>query len=61
MDPGFTTHSAKTRRSIERSSASVASLHGPFSAASITNIAELDLSAYRMRFSVHTSVNCCFG
>jgi hypothetical protein len=43
MGPGFTTHSAKTRHSIERSSASVASLHDPFSVAFITNIAEFDL------------------
>src|SRR5262249_14428780 len=43
----------KTRHSIDRSSTSVASLHGLFSAAFITNIAEFE-SAYRMRFSVHT-------
>jgi len=43
MGPGSTTHLAKTRHSIDRSSASVASLHDPFSAISITDIAELDL------------------
>jgi hypothetical protein len=53
MGPGFTTHSAKTRHSIDRSSPLVASLHDPFLAAFITNIAEFE-SAYRMRFSVHT-------
>jgi hypothetical protein len=42
MASRFTTHSAKARHSIERSSALVASLHGPFSEASITDIAELD-------------------
>ena len=43
MAPGFTTHSAKTLRSIERSSASVALPRGPFSAAFTTNIAGFDL------------------
>ena len=43
MAPGFTTHSAKTLRSIERSSASVALALGPFSAAFTTNIAGFDL------------------
>jgi transposase InsO family protein len=41
---GSTTHSGKTRHSIDRSSASVASLHSPFSAAFITNIAEFELT-----------------
>ena len=38
-----TSFTQQTRHSIERSSASVASLLGPFSAAFITNIAEFDL------------------
>jgi hypothetical protein len=43
MDSGSTTHSAKTRHSIERSSTSVASLQDPFSEAFITNITDFDL------------------